>query len=152
MKLVFIKKTSRNQLIITRDDGAVEIVDLGPSLPFHDLAHYVVEKHFQFDSGFYGHLKKGYSVAQLSDKNIIKTLPQEAIVAEIFTRALQTLASGACALTQFTDLIEAELDASSLQYSIEITSGDITDLLDKYKKLEKQWVAQAEGNSMQLLW
>jgi hypothetical protein len=152
MFLTFQRNNGRTQLIIKRDDDSTERAELGPTLPYHDLAHYIVEKQFQLTDGFYGHINKGYSVAQLSDKNIIKTLPQEALVAEILARALQSLGSGACSAIQFIDLINEELEVSQLTFELNISSEEIPTLLNQYKKIVKQWNELNSNESLQLIW
>lgn len=152
MFLTFKRNNGRTQLIIIRDDESTERAELGPTLPYHDLAHYIVEKQFQFSFGFYGHINKGYTVAQLSDKKIIKTLPQEALVAEILARALQSLGSGSCSAVQFIDLIKEELEVSELTFQLNISAEEISTLLNQYKKLVKQWNELNSNESIQLIW
>jgi hypothetical protein len=108
MRIRIINKGDRNQLVCERKDGTFEIADLGPKLPYHDLAHFIVERQLKLKKGFYGNIYNGYSVKQLSDKEIIKTLPLQSTVAEITARALQSLGSGSCTMDQFLTLIYEE--------------------------------------------
>jgi hypothetical protein len=143
------KKGQRNQLLCTRDDGSSVVADLGPNLPQHDLAHYVVERRFGLRDGFFGNICRGYSPVQLSDKAVIKSLGVEAYRAEILARALASLLSGACAPVQFEELVNVELSGMSLsRMSISPDVRDamvieLQDLLGRYRDLR-------EGESLML--
>ncbi|HYM34860.1 MAG TPA: hypothetical protein VET48_05645, partial [Steroidobacteraceae bacterium] len=98
MKIAITKKQNRNRLICTRDDGTYLMSDLGPKLPYHDLAHYVVESALRLRQGFYGKIASGYTMAQLGDKEVIKRLPTEDWQAEVLARALGSLHTGVCTI------------------------------------------------------
>lgn len=108
------KKGSRNILACTRPDDTAVSADLGPNLPHHDLAHYVVERAFGLSDGFFGNIARGFTPAQLSDKHIIRSLGAEPYRAEILARALGSLHTGACSPEQFEDLVNAELTSLGL--------------------------------------
>jgi len=91
-----------------RDDGSTNTEKLGPVIPHHDLAHFVVEQEFSLKNGFWGNINKGMTIAQLSDKAIIKDLPVESWLAEVMTRNLQALQSGAAEPNQFIKLVQWE--------------------------------------------
>ena len=114
MRIEITKKDSRNELACVRDDGTSVVADLGPSLPHHDLAHYVVERAFGLTDGFFGHIARGYSPAQLSDKEAIKGLGAESYRAEILARVLGSMETGACTPDDFEALVNAELAALAL--------------------------------------
>jgi hypothetical protein len=57
-----------------QSDKSCEIASLGPGLPHHDLAHFVVERRWNLRAGFFRNIAGGYSFAQLSDKDVIKKL------------------------------------------------------------------------------
>lgn len=61
MQIKILNKGNRNKLICERKDGTVEIADLGPNLPFHDIAHFIVERKLKLKKGFYGNIFYGYS-------------------------------------------------------------------------------------------
>ena len=109
MRVAITKKNSRNQLACVRADGTSVVADLGPNLPYHDLAHLVVEQRLGLTEGFFGHIARGFTPAQLSDKDIIKRLGKEPYRAEILARALGSLQTGACAPEQFEALVNTEL-------------------------------------------
>jgi hypothetical protein len=109
MVIRITRRGSRNLLSCARPDGTTASADLGPVLPHHDLAHFVVERAFGLKEGFFGNVARGYTPAQLSDKDIIKSLGREPYRAEILARALASLTTGACTPAQFEDLVNAEL-------------------------------------------
>ena len=150
MKIRIINKGNRNQLICKRHDETTEIVNLGPDLPFHDIAHFVVEQQLNLQRGFYGNINNGYTVKQLSDKEIIKTLPVESAVSEIVTRALQSLSTGSCSISQFKDLIAEEFSIWSINYSIALYEEEIRKMLTNYQNLVEQWNQLNEGESLDL--
>jgi hypothetical protein len=108
------KKGSRNVLSCARPDGTTASADLGPNLPHHDLAHFVVERAFGLKDGFFGNIARGYTPAQLSDKDTIRSLGAEPYRAEILARALGSLNTGACTPEQFEELVNVELTSLGL--------------------------------------
>jgi hypothetical protein len=150
MIIRLINKGKRNMLVCTRDNGSTEMSELGPNTPFHDLSHYVVEKNLDLSEGFYGNIMQGYTVAELSDKQVIKTLPEEAMVAEIVTRALQSLYSGACRPHQFIEIINEELDKLRIKYELSVSPAEQEKMLVEYDMLINQWRSLPEGEFMEL--
>lgn len=150
MEIQLVKKESRNRLICKRKDGTMEVADLGPGLPLHDIAHYVVEKKLNIKRCFFGNIREGYPVSQLSQKETIQILPAESMVSEVVTRALQSLSSGACTIDQFKELIMQEIELQGIHYSLHLTPGDIEDMLQEYQQLLKQWKELREGESIAL--
>ena len=152
MQVNITKKNNRNQLTCVRPNGSIVQSNLGPKLPFHDIAHLVVENTLQLNQGFYGNILNGYSVEQLSDKQIIKTLPAQAWFAEIVTRALQSLSSGACTVQQFPSLVETELQQFSISYNANLTQQIIDKMYAEYQYLLKQWHNLSEGETLNLFY
>ncbi|HKH60204.1 MAG TPA: hypothetical protein VKA49_05205 [Flavitalea sp.] len=150
MQITFINKGNRNRLICDKKDGGVEIADIGPGLPFHDIAHFIVERRLKLEHGFYGNIYNGYTVKQLSQKDVIKSLNIESGVAEITTTALQSLSSGACRVEQFTELVYEEFDKFSIKYPLHLTEKMIYEMLSEYELLIKRWQDVSEGERMQL--
>jgi hypothetical protein len=150
MQINITKKNNRNQLTCVRANGSVVQSNLGPKLPFHDIAHFVVENTLRLADGFYGNILQGYSVEQLSDKQIIKTLLPQAWFAEITTRALQSLSSGACTIEQFPSLIQTELQQFAINYNVNLTAQIISKMNAEYQQLMKQWYNLAEGETLKL--
>jgi hypothetical protein len=133
----------------TRPDGTSTSADLGPKLPHHDLAHFVVERAFGLSDGFFGNIARGYTPEQLSDKNIILSLGVQPYRAEILARALGSLHTGACLQEQFEDLINAELTLLGLPpMHIDPTSRDA--LLAEFNVHLARYQGLRDGESMSL--
>jgi hypothetical protein len=137
MNIKITKLGARNQMVCDKKDGTKTIIDIGPTLPAHDLAHFVVENTLQMKQGFYGNIWQGYTFAQLNDKHVIKTLPAESMYAEVITRALQTLASGACRQDDFLYMLEMELQGQTLPYNLSPTV--IAQMQQHYEQLLQKW-------------
>lgn len=151
MKIRVIKKGARNQLVCTRTDGSTEISDIGPTLPYHDIAHFVVESTLGFQKGFYGNIAAGFTVKQLSDKNVIRTLPAESMIAEILTRALQSVQSGAVSEDQFEELVQQEFQKWSIRFTVPVTETR-KKMLWYYRDLLNQWNSLEDGQFLELEW
>jgi hypothetical protein len=143
------KKGSRNLLSCAREDGTTASAEVGPGLPHHDLAHFVVERTFGLRDGFFGNVARGYSPAQLSDKEIILSLGVEPYRAEVLARALGSLDTGACAPDQFEDLVNAELSALGLS-GMSIAPAVRDGLLAEFKEHLATYASLREGDSMAL--
>jgi hypothetical protein len=149
VKVTITRRGSRHQLTCTRADGTCDIADLGPALPHHDLAHFVIERRLGLNGGFFGRIAAGWSAAQLSDKEIIRNSPPEAMVAEVFARALQSLSSGACTSAQFAELVNAELSAQSIP-ALAIDVDVIDAMLAEFRELQARFGALQAGEALQL--
>jgi hypothetical protein len=149
MNITMTKKESRNLLKCVRDDGTSMTAELGPGLPHHDLAHYVVERKLGLTGGFFGKIAEGYTVAQLSDKDIIKTLGAQTLIAEVVARALQSLSSGACAFDQFIELINAELGQWRIA-ALDMEPQTIAEMSDEFQLLLGRYLAVQNNESIEL--
>ncbi|GAB3178150.1 hypothetical protein [Telluribacter humicola] len=150
MKITLVNKGTRNLLTCERHDGSYEVADIGPQLPYHDIAHYVVERELKLRKGFYGNIYSGYTVEQLSTKEVIQRLDVESMVSEIITRALQSLSTGACTPDQFSDLVQQELDKFGINSPLSLNKERVNQMLLHYQDLIRQWRAVAEGESLTL--
>lgn len=150
MDIKILNKGNRNLLVCIRDNGTIEKADLGPSTPFHDLAHFVVEKCLGLKYGFYGNINIGYTVKELSDKEIVMTLPVESTVSEIATRALQSVWSGACSIEQFNNLVELELKNNSINFQLNLKDEDVFQMYSYYDELITQLKDLKEGESIEV--
>jgi len=150
MKINIKKGNNRSQLICIRPDGTMTKADMGPAVPLHDIAHFVIENTLHLADGFYGNILKGYSIEQLGDKEIIKAFGAETMFSEIATRALQSLSSGACNIAQFVSLIKNELSQFSIHYTFYILEDIIVKMLIEYQHLIGQWNSLSDGDMLQL--
>lgn len=150
MKITLLKKENRNQLTCVRPDGSHVTANLGPSVPHHDLAHYVVEKRFQLKNGFFGNIERGYSVAELSDREVMKSLDHEVWTAEVLARGLQSLFSGACTADQFAPLVNAELANWSSARVDHISNVTLAAALEEFRALVARYRALDYGEALEL--
>jgi hypothetical protein len=123
--------------------------ELGPGLPHHDLAHYVIERKLGLTSGFFGRIAEGYTVAQLSDRDIIKTLGAQTLIAEVVARALQSLSSGACTADQFMELVNVEL-AQWRVAALAIEPGTIAEMSIEFQSLIERYGALKNGQFIEV--
>ncbi len=149
MHIRFTKRMHRSQLRCIRADGTVECADLGANLPYHDLAHYVVERRWGLTLGFYGNIARGHSVAQLSDPQIIRGLGPQSLQAEVLTRGVQSVLSGACAAEQFAELVNTEL-AHWHTALIDAPVAMVQSAVTEFQALAASYTALGDGESLSL--
>ncbi|HVG15177.1 MAG TPA: hypothetical protein VM935_09455 [Chitinophagaceae bacterium] len=150
MQIRIIKKGHRNQLVCERRGKGNDVADIGPNLPFHDIAHFIVERQFKLAEGFFGNIYNGYSVKELSDKEVIKTLSKQSIISEVAARALQSFYSGACDAETFQPLMVEELSLYSLSLPFDLNPKQVNTMYLAYQDLITQWQALKEGAAMEL--
>lgn len=148
MRIRITKEHGGHRLICTRRDGSFTQSALGPSLPDHDLAHYVVETELHMGQGFFGLINEGYSIQQLGDPATIRILPPGSMEAEVLTRTLQGLSNGAVARHDFIASVEAELPRAPKGLNDET----ITRMLRTYITLLNSWEQLEEGAALELQW
>jgi hypothetical protein len=150
MQIRISKKTDRNSLCCIRVDGSYTRSDTGPSLPHHDLEHFVVESALGLKNGFYGMVSQRYSIQQLSDKDVIKKLGQESWQAEIVTRALQSFSGGACTADQFAALVATELNQTGEELQHDLSPQAAEKMKADFLKLLNTWQEIPDGESLEL--
>jgi hypothetical protein len=151
MLIKITKKINRNILVCTRADGSYTKAEMGSQLPFHDIAHYVADKNLGIKSGFYGSVSQGYSIEQLSDKHVIKTLGAEAWLSEILARALGSLYTGSCGPEQFIPLIQIEMKGRGEEDKIPVfDEKKVIEMLEEYTTLLDKWRNLLDGGVLEL--
>lgn len=151
MEIIITKGKNRNTLTCRREDGSLTSVNLGPDIPFHDIAHYVIEREFKIKNGFYGKIKSGMTIQELSDKEIIKKLGPETWLSEIMARNLQSMGSGAAENQQFIELITWEVENT---LGIKVPSMELVNIekvKSEFEKLCKKWGSVPEGGKLKLI-
>ena len=133
-----------------RADGTFTSADVGPSLPAHDFAHLIVERTFELPTGFFVNVASGYSLDQLSDAAIIRSLGRESYVAEVLARALGELVTGACNPEQFPDRVATELRQMGLEVPAGVSSEAAQHMLGELEGLMKRFGEMRPGESMEL--
>ncbi len=149
LRIRMTRNGHRNLLACTRPDGTSLFTDIGPGLPHHDLAHYIVERRFGLQEGFFGNIARGYTFAQLSDKEVIKRLGPESLVAEILARALQSLVSGACGREQFEELVAAEFAQWDIP-RLAIPLATVNAMAEEFRGVLARFAALTDRESMTL--
>ena len=150
MKITITRKNHRNQLVCERDDGSRTIANLGPSLPYHDLAHYVAERTFGLTGGFFAGIAAGHTISELSDADVIRTLGPESWQAEVLARGLGSLVTGACKPDQFDALVNSELRHMGVETISGLNHGVAESLLQQYQDLIESYRRLGEGDSIEL--
>lgn len=149
MTIKITKKGNRNALICTRADGSYTRADLGAQLPFHDIAHFVTEKKLGIKKGFYGLIEEGYTIEQLSDKEVIKTQGVDSMLAEVFARALGSLYMGSCSVEQFIPLVHTEMNNRGQANAIpEYNEDTVFEMYDDYTALLEMWRSLPDGGTI----
>ena len=151
MEIIITKGKNRNTLTCKRKNGTITSVNIGPDIPNHDIAHYVVEKEFKLEKGFYGMVKSGMTIEQLSDKEIIKNLDSETWLSEIMARNLQSIGSGAAKTEQFVELINWEaLNISEIKIP-NMNLTDIGKMKVEFDQLCEKWNLMPENGELKLV-
>jgi hypothetical protein len=150
MEVQITKRGRRNELACLRRDGSRTASNVGPGLPYHDLAHYVVERHFGLREGFFGHIAAGYSIEALADKALIQSLGPESWVAEVLARALGSLFTGACTLEQFASLVTEDLATLKIRAPEGLNAAAGEKLLAEFKELVARYDALKNAETLRL--
>lgn len=151
MEIYLKKGTDRTILTCKRENGTSTYENLGPSFPNHDIAHFVVETQFKLEKGFFGYIKAGMTIAELSDKNIIKNLDAEVWLAEILARNLQALGSSASTMEQYIELVNLETKNMSGIKVPYIDLKVIVTLKKEFDNLCEKWDSLSENNTLKLI-
>jgi len=148
MRIRITKEHGGHRLICTRRNGTHTQSAMDAGLPEHQLAHYVVEQELHLERGFFGLINEGYTIEQLSDTAVIRTLPAEAKMAEVLARNLQGLSSGAVAQSDLIARIEAEVPHAPKG----LNDAIIVKMLGTYLALLQAWESVADGAGLELRW
>lgn len=150
MDVIFTNNGGRTRLMCRRADNTFTSAELGPSLPAHDFAHLIVERTLRLSSGFFVNIARGYSIQQLSEAEVIRSLGPQAYVAEILARALGSLATGACRLEQFPELLGTELGQMGLVAPDAVSADSAMRMLRELQSMLERFRGLAPGESMHL--
>ncbi|MBU3012702.1 hypothetical protein KO506_14910 [Polaribacter vadi] len=150
MEIIITKGKNRSTLSCKRKDGSITSQNLGPDFPNHDIAHYIVEKKFKLENGFYGKIKSGKTIVELSDKEIIKTFGAETWLSEIMARNLQAIGAGAVNIKEYIELIIWEAKNMNGIKVPEMLLSDIKNMKQDFDKLCKDWNSMSENEQLRL--
>ena len=149
MVIKIIKGVNKNRLVCERDDGSYTESQLGPSFPHHDMAHYAVESTLKLRHGFLGLIQAGKSIQELSNNEVIANLNEETMLAEVCTRNLQAIFSGASTKDQFIELVHWELVSMNIRLP-DISNEQVTDMVNSFQRILRTWQNLLEGESLML--
>ncbi|APZ47417.1 hypothetical protein BW723_14485 [Polaribacter reichenbachii] len=150
MEIIITKGKNRSTLSCIRKDGSNTSQNLGPDFPNHDIAHFIVEKEFKLENGFYGKIKSGKTIAELSDKETIKTLGAETWLSEIMARNLQAVGSGAVNIDEYIEIVHWEAKSINGIKVPAMHLSDIKNMKQDFDQLCKDWNAMAENDQLRL--
>jgi hypothetical protein len=152
LRIEFRKGNESDLLLCTREDGSTTWMETTPFATVHDLVHYVVEKHLNFKSGFYGLVESGLNVSDIEERLDLRKnkLPAEAGYAEnlvsLFTSDLQHKAT-------VNDFQRAWTRACKRlavpRYPID--EIQITTIREEINELIRYWDNMAEKKSLELV-
>jgi len=151
MEIILTKGKNRNTLTCKRQDGSITSINLGPNVPNHDLAHFIAEKKFKLKKGFFGNIKEGKTIAELSDSELIQNLSPETWLSEILARNLQSLRSGAVKIEQFTEIIKWESKKINGIKVPKMDFVDVSEMKQDFDNLCEKWNVIPENEEMKLL-
>lgn len=151
MKIILLKGKNRNTLSCIREDGTLTRANLGPGIPNHDIAHYVVETNFNLKNGFFGKIKSGMSIEDLSDKEIIAKLESETWLSEILARNLQSIGSGAVKADEFIKLVYLESQNGKRIEVPNMTFADVQKMIGVFNQLCQEWKSIPENENLNLI-
>jgi hypothetical protein len=150
MQIILSKGRGRNTLLCKRPNGTITSAHPKYELLHHDLAHFVVETHFGLQRGFYGNIRNGMSIAELSDREVVRELHPEAMLAEVLTRNLQAIETGSARKEQYAELVSWELEGMKNVPSIDIAPEDVDAMFATFRGLLEKWEALQETESVEI--
>lgn len=148
MQIRITKKGNKGLLSCTRQDGTNTTHTLGPDFPHHDMAHFIVESKFKLKDGFFGSIQQGRSIDELNDKEVIKGLGPETWLAEILTRNLQAVCSGAVNARDYEEIVRWELERFDGIKFPGVTEEEVLNMKSELESLATQWDNLSEHGSM----
>lgn len=151
MEIIFTKGKNRNTLTCKRQDGSITSVNLGSNVPNHDFAHFIAENKFKLEKGFFGNIKAGKTITELSDSELIQDLSPETWLSEILARNLQSLRSGAVEIEQFSEIIKWESEKIKGIKVPEINIEDVNGMKQDFGNLCEKWNLIRENEEMKLI-
>jgi hypothetical protein len=151
MRIAFRKLTDeRHELAISRDPGSWETVECETrSYLTHDLLHYAVEVEAGVQSGFWGRLAAGATIAEMNDRT--RPMDDEMAAIEQVVGALTASVKGRSAAEVIAGMNRF---ASSLGASLPrwLTEGFVLAVQKRMRQLLGRWKATPRGSVLDLTW
>jgi hypothetical protein len=155
LRILLTKLTDdRHRLEVVRADGSRESVTLETrSLLAHDLLHVAVEAEARLETGFWGLLARGKTLADMNDRSgqAIKEYTGEMAIIEKVVGGLTPAVKGADAalvLAGVRDWLQAQGDGLPAW----LDEAFIERARDRMRRLLGQWRATPHGATMTVTW
>jgi hypothetical protein len=143
-------------LTLVRADGSSTSGAIGPPGgygPVHDLAHYVVERTLGLTQGFLGLVASGWEIRDFEVKGAAKTLPAEAILAEVAAGEMsrQAMMWQWSSAEDYAWAVEATVHRSQPGYTLPaITHDTFEGMRSELLGLRQRWNELAPGGTLEL--
>jgi hypothetical protein len=155
---VRIKKRADASAMLTllRADGTSSSGAIGPPDgygPVHDLAHYVVERALGLTKGFLGLVASGWEIGDFEVKGTAKTLPAEAILAEVAAGEIsrQAMVWQWSSADDYAWAVETTVRKSQPDYALPtITHEMFEGMRSELLGLRHRWNQLAPGETLEL--
>ena len=156
MRIAFRKLNGeRHVLAITRADGSREQVECETrSYLLHDLLHYAVESAAGLERGFWGHVARGKTLAEMNDRAVPALPPDAAAELQDIERAvgaLSALAKGAPA-EQVLAGVQRYYPAVGVPTPPWLTAQLVAEVQERMRRLLGAWKATPYGGALELTW
>jgi hypothetical protein len=155
MRISFRKiSDGRHALELMRDDGTVDCVECETrSYLVHDLLHYAVESEAELQTGFWGHLAGGKTLAEMSDRTGASMARESDAMA-----AIERLIGALTAATKGVEAEQVARGVSAYLVALNVAQPDWLDaefvraVQERMRKLRAHWKATPYGEVMVLDW
>jgi hypothetical protein len=165
MRIEITKGANEDRIAILRDDGSRAITTFPKKGWFpHDAVHLIVEKHLEFDNGFWGHIAAGNEPDDISAMakegghpsasragkpcNAIVELIQAERLVECFEAELWGQPSS---FETFTSVLRAACEHSQIPPP-NLTENDMQAMRDQLAELGGKWRDLPIGQKLDLCW
>ena len=143
-------------LTLVRADGSSTSGAIGPPDgygPVHDLAHYVVERTLGLSKGFLGLVASGWDIRDFEVKGAAKTLPTEAIVAEVAAGEMsrQAMMWQWSSAEEYVWAVETTVQKSQPSYALPAITTEMFEAMRvELLGLRQRWNQLAPGETLEL--
>jgi hypothetical protein len=155
MQILFTRLTDeRHRLEIVRADGSREGATLETrSLLLHDLLHLAVESEARFETGFWGCLARGKTLADMNDRTgqSMKEYSGDMATIEQAVGVLTAAAKGAPAAAVLAGL-RRWVEAQKREPPAWLDEPFIVRVQDRMRQLLGHWRATRHGQTMTVSW
>lgn len=143
-------------LTLVRADGSSTSGAIGPPDgygPVHDLAHFVVERSLGLSKGFLGLVASGWEIRDFEVKGTAKTLPAEAILAEVAAGEMsrQAMMWQWSSAEDYVWAVETTVQKSQPNYALPTITDDMFEAMRvELLGLRQRWNQLAPGETLEL--